>query len=359
MLEADYEEMKTCANSEAWKSTLVLAGSVVEAVITYYLSVEGHLSREKATELQLGPAIDLGSKHGILSDEFKNLSIVVKDYRNLVHPGREIRLKTKANGDTAKIAMSLVNLICVHLNERKGSHGYTAEQVIGKVRRDTFANGILRHLLATDVNQDEIRRLLTKLIPEAYRDEQESIAEYAFATGQEPSRDVLLALKSMYRFSYEQAHLDLRKEVAREFVRTVKEEDSHTIMVHMCNFWWIGQLEYLCHDDRNSVKDYVFERVRKEPNEELIQNLTGISKYLADDGPEWMYQLVLIRCLGYEDASEAARKILRDENWEMSEEGRSRLLEFLRSAYDHYKARGSNGLAEIVEEERRFLEAPF
>ena len=359
VLVTDYEEMQTCANSEAWKSTLVLAGSVVEAVITYYLSVEGHLSREKATKLELGPAIELGWQHGILSEEFRNLSIVVKDYRNLVHPGREIRLKTKANGDTAKIAMSLVNLICDHLNDRKGSRGYTAEQVVGKARRDTFASGILRHVLAKDVNKEEIRRLLTKLVPEAYREEQERIEIYEFETEQEASHDVLSELKSLYRFSYEQADTHLREEVAREFVKILKESDSNTIMIHINNFWRMGQLEHLCHDDRETVKNYVFERLRRESSKELIQNLTGISKFLGKDTPIWRYLLVHIRCHGDKDASNAARRILREEEWEMDEEGKSLLLEYLNNLNHYYKERGSSRLVEIVEEERGFLEVPI
>jgi hypothetical protein len=44
-LESDYQELKSCMTTKAWKAVHVLSGSIVEAVLTDYLIAMGILKR--------------------------------------------------------------------------------------------------------------------------------------------------------------------------------------------------------------------------------------------------------------------------------------------------------------------------
>lgn len=151
ILAADYKEMRNCADSKAWKAVHVLAGSIIEAVVLDYLIAEKHLPHDKAMKLELSPAIDLAADKGILSEKLRSLSVIIKNYRNLVHPGRSVRLKDSPDDKNSNIAIALVEMICEELSDRKASHGYTAEQIISKIRRDFSVNAISGRFTRRDV----------------------------------------------------------------------------------------------------------------------------------------------------------------------------------------------------------------
>jgi hypothetical protein len=151
--------------------------------------------------------------------------LLSKDYRNLVHPGRSIRLEKKPDQNSSNVAMSLVDMICGELGNRKGSRGYTAEQIISKIRRDFSVGAILQNLLK-EVPTDEIRVLLTKSIPETYHQEMENQWPLTREEDVAYYQHVLPTLKSLFRIAYNHADKKIQQEVALNFVRIVKEEDT-------------------------------------------------------------------------------------------------------------------------------------
>lgn len=68
----------------------------------------------------------------------------------------------------AKIAEALVEIIIEQISNRKReTYGYTAEQIVKKLERDSSAIAILGHLLKT-TNQIKQERLLLKVLPHRY-----------------------------------------------------------------------------------------------------------------------------------------------------------------------------------------------
>jgi hypothetical protein len=102
-LVSDYREMLNGLKSGSWKSVHVLAGSIIEAVLADYLMAEGHttINGKDILKAELGPIITAARAEGILSERAESLSKVVKDYRNLIHAGRVVRLDEKADADGA------------------------------------------------------------------------------------------------------------------------------------------------------------------------------------------------------------------------------------------------------------------
>lgn len=105
-------------NSE-WKPATVIAGSVVEALLLWALqqrtatgietSVKSlKLSRDPKDLLSwsLHPLIEVASDLKILGRATTDQCRIAKDFRNLIHPGRAERLKTRCTRGTALSAVA-------------------------------------------------------------------------------------------------------------------------------------------------------------------------------------------------------------------------------------------------------------
>lgn len=93
-LQSDYREILRCIETSAWKAVHVLAGSVVEAIFVDYLIASGYQKRtgNDPMKMELGAVISASKDEKVISQRTANLSSVVQSYRNLIHPGRVIRL---------------------------------------------------------------------------------------------------------------------------------------------------------------------------------------------------------------------------------------------------------------------------
>src|SRR4051794_31700612 len=88
--------------------------------------------REAANLSQL---IDELAKSGVITSKTKELSSVIRHFRNLIHPGRMMRLDERVDGESATIAASLVNIIVDELSRAfSKAYGLTADQLIEKLR---------------------------------------------------------------------------------------------------------------------------------------------------------------------------------------------------------------------------------
>src|SRR5258706_2281072 len=94
-LAADYRELGQCVDTRAWKSALVLAGSIAEALLVDALLTACPQEREEILKLELGPALDRCRAMGLVTQKTGDLCSVVKSFRNLIHPGRQVRLAEK------------------------------------------------------------------------------------------------------------------------------------------------------------------------------------------------------------------------------------------------------------------------
>ena len=90
----DFREITTCQENGSWKAVHVLAGSIVEALLIEYLVVsKTNLPGQDPLKLDLAGAVAACLKAGVVTPQSSSLCDVIRDYRNLIHPGRAIRLK--------------------------------------------------------------------------------------------------------------------------------------------------------------------------------------------------------------------------------------------------------------------------
>lgn len=150
ILERDYEELNKCIESKSSKSVLILAGSIIEALLTdYFISFPvNDLKKQKVLKMDLYNLIELSVEQKLISKSTKDLSSVIKNYRNLIHPGREIRTSENFDFDTAVVAKSLLNIIVKEIRENYLNHlGYSANDLFNKLQYDELSQPIFEKLL--------------------------------------------------------------------------------------------------------------------------------------------------------------------------------------------------------------------
>lgn len=122
-LSEDLRELDSAIANGSIKSAHVLAGSIVEAVLIDRLISDEILNRDVALKLDLHGAIEKCRENGIIRGQTADLSSVVKSYRNLIHPGRAIRVKERIDINSAQVAKSLVFIVLSEIAERQRASG--------------------------------------------------------------------------------------------------------------------------------------------------------------------------------------------------------------------------------------------
>src|SRR5688572_26920710 len=167
--------------------------------------------------MDLAEAIATCHSEGVLSQRTSELCSIIRSYRNLIHPGRSIRLKEEPPSESsARIALALIDLIVTDVERfRQKTFGFTANQILLKIERDPNCLPILRHLL-DDVQQSEQDKLLLQVLPKRY-------LELAAQTSEGSSSAALLTLAKAYLTAKEVASENALREAALDYVRVLKE----------------------------------------------------------------------------------------------------------------------------------------
>lgn len=166
LLERDFNELQECINHGLSKSAMILSGSIIEAVLLEFFTHNLPLgvSHNQLLKLSLNDLLLHAESAKLISSRSKELSLVIKDYRNLIHPGREIRTKEDFDIDTAIVAFSLVNIILKEIRENYlKQYGYKAEDIFNKIVVDSATYSIFSKLLIK-LNNLEKMRLATMIV---------------------------------------------------------------------------------------------------------------------------------------------------------------------------------------------------
>jgi len=128
----DYRELDCILfPSHAWKSTVIMAGSILEAILYDLLvsdrkinaracaapSAPKKLSLDRA-EWKLCHLIDVASEIELLPpSRAASIDQVLRDYRNFVHPNKEIKSEHQCTEAEALMAKGALDGVCNHLSK--------------------------------------------------------------------------------------------------------------------------------------------------------------------------------------------------------------------------------------------------
>ncbi|EQB62624.1 MAG: hypothetical protein RBG1_1C00001G0203 [candidate division Zixibacteria bacterium RBG-1] len=119
IVERDYGWLYKSLAVEAWKPVIILAGGLIEGLLLDKLSTDETKARSsskapKENDLKkwdLDNLIDAAVDLSYINIGVEKLSDAVRHYRNLVHPGNELRSGLKIEPEEARIAVEVLNMI--------------------------------------------------------------------------------------------------------------------------------------------------------------------------------------------------------------------------------------------------------
>jgi hypothetical protein len=119
ILERDYQEIQKSIISSSWKSAIILCGGAIETILLDVAQSNSSevLSSSKAPTEQefnkwvLNDLIEVSLDTSLVNSHVASLSHTVRSYRNLIHPGVELRQRLKIEPEEAKIALQVLNIL--------------------------------------------------------------------------------------------------------------------------------------------------------------------------------------------------------------------------------------------------------
>ena len=116
----DYSEAIRSLQSGNYKATILICGSIAEAILTAVIEKENILgiSKNRLYKLVLNDLINTAREFDLIED--KNIFSLIeplRNYRNMIHPGVQLRKSVSADLPKAKIALESINLLINDLNK--------------------------------------------------------------------------------------------------------------------------------------------------------------------------------------------------------------------------------------------------
>ncbi len=296
LLIRDFHELQNCVKYESSKSVLILSGSIIEATLLEFFThnLPSGTTESKLLKLNLSELIIEAESIGLISSKSKELSTVIKNYRNLIHPGREIRTKEEFDFDTAIVSFSLVKMILKEIKENYiQKYGYRAEDIFNKIIVDTSTFSIYEKLLLKLNNHEKIRlaNMLVDYQLEHYQEKQKT--KY---------NRYINPLKS-------QIGIDNLTSFCKELLKQVEKGKEYHILALFEIFG--NDLELLNTEEQELVMTYIYNIVNsispwndKIENSELMELFPFLGRYLGTSFLKQKFFDLLVKIVKYHNSAE-------------------------------------------------------
>src|SRR5262249_10565839 len=123
IIERDYKELTLVLfPGGAWKSTVIMAGSILEAILFDRLSDPAWNTKAMGSSVapkgklenwRLEDLVKVAADIGVITkDRADTFDQVLRDYRNFVHPKKEIKAAHPCGEGEAQLAIGGLNAVC-------------------------------------------------------------------------------------------------------------------------------------------------------------------------------------------------------------------------------------------------------
>jgi hypothetical protein len=289
IIERDRRELNGCLANGLYKATILLAGSIIEAVLMDYFLVFPYQEKtaQQTLDANLASLINWSVETGLISPRTKELTTVVRHYRNLIHPGREYRVQEKVDIYTATVAANLVEIILQEISENYSkSLGYSAEQAIAKVKIDPTGTYIFADVIAR-MSQVE-RNKLFRTIPRLCLENKDTFPY-----------SVVSAFILLHNMLKQKVQNDVLKREVEDVYDMIHHKSREDVMFHFRFFF--DTLHIVDEKKRNTIVGYMLEVLTGAYGEFLMQlNNWGVyrmfGRYLnTESGRTLIVQTVIDR----------------------------------------------------------------
>ena len=119
IVERDYVELQRAFVALCWKSVIILSGGAMEAILTDLLldresdakAASSAPRKSDITKWDFADLINVAVELKLITSGVSKLSHPIREYRNLVHPGNELRNKLEFGPEEARIAIEVLNML--------------------------------------------------------------------------------------------------------------------------------------------------------------------------------------------------------------------------------------------------------
>jgi hypothetical protein len=119
ILQRDYSEIQRAFVTKCWKSVIILSGGAIEAILLDLLQKNSGKAKSSAkapkhadlSRWDLKDLICVSVDCSLVSSSVEKLSDPVREFRNLIHPGNELRNKLRFDTEEARIALEVLNIV--------------------------------------------------------------------------------------------------------------------------------------------------------------------------------------------------------------------------------------------------------
>jgi hypothetical protein len=273
IIERDKKELDDALSSNLHKSTTLLAGSLIEAILVdYFLVFETSHAKDVILHASLGQLMDWALEEKLISQRTFEISNVIKNYRNLIHPGKEYRLSERIDEHSATVAKHLVEMIIQEIGENYSKKlGYKAEAVIAKITIDPSAVSIIKRIVEQMSTIERIK--LFRMIPDVCK-----------AEDMLPERiDDFLRLHVLLSENIPQDVIKGEAEKVKEFINHRSQQD---ILFHLR--FYMRHLNKLMPQERKVIAEYLLALLASSSEDTLqllrLIELKFLGEYIELDG---------------------------------------------------------------------------
>jgi hypothetical protein len=229
------------------------------------------------------------------------MSSAVANFRNLIHPGRALRLKDHVDENLALAARAFVHRLCSDLSKESAArYPYRAEDVIEKAEKDVGARTVLENMLGK-TRPSEVTRLLTEVGPRAFLSNfhtpenlgvemfpnQDSIDDEDVDKYQSLCRVAKIdqaADAQAYRLAFDRGSRVQKGTAMHAIAELLKTEDSPAVVALEAELLQVSGLECASDEDRSLIMGDIVDRIcSKNAGKELLDSVAGIGQWLPPE----------------------------------------------------------------------------
>ncbi len=126
IIERDYADAQKALSVGSWKAAIVLAGGCIEGLLLDQLQLHPKVcqtvsAKGRPADLSKWDLIDLikvAVELKLIGVGVEKFSDSVREFRNLIHPGNEVRTGLPVTSESARISVEVLKMLQADLEER-------------------------------------------------------------------------------------------------------------------------------------------------------------------------------------------------------------------------------------------------
>jgi hypothetical protein len=136
-LSHDLSDVHICMKSKAYKPAIILIGSLIESSLYYHIDSEDlkkKIENFEKRNIHLSDLLAWAKQFGIIDENLYKLADPIREYRNLIHPRVQIRLKTQVSENLVQIGYNVMLEIFRRINKHADAlNSQKIDKIIAKI----------------------------------------------------------------------------------------------------------------------------------------------------------------------------------------------------------------------------------